>query len=251
MARIFITGSSDALGLGSRTAKRLIAQGHQVVLHARNAQRATDAAAACPGSAGVLIGDLSQLGEVKALAAQADALGPYDAVVHNAGLYTGPDTFAVNTLAPYVLTSLMRRPRRLVYVSSGLHYGGRAHLGGEGEGKGEGEGDVVRSSYADTKLHDVVLAKAFARRWGYRHGVEAFSVDPGWVPTKMGGEGATGSMEEALDTFVMVTLGTGLRNGGYFAGSHEKTPLAVAEDVGLQDRLLAELARISGVTVPE
>ncbi|KAK3364632.1 hypothetical protein B0T25DRAFT_442944 [Lasiosphaeria hispida] len=243
MARILITGSSDALGLGSLTAKRLIAQGHKVVLHARNANRAEDAAAACPGSEAVLIGDLSSLEETKALAAQADALGPYDAVVHNAGLYSG-NMFAVNTLAPYVLTSLMQKPKRLVYISSGMHYGGRANLG-------EGQ-DITRSSYGDTKLHDVMLAKAFARRWA-KDGVEVFSADPGWVPTKMGGASATGSIEDALDTFVMVTMGkkaARYRSGGYFVGSREKKPLAVAEDVELQDRLLAELARISGITAP-
>lgn len=156
MARIFITGSSD--GIGSLTAKHLIARGHLVVLHARNARRAADAKAACPGSHACLVGDLSSIEETKTLAAEANKHGPYDAVVHNAalglGVTTGSSLFTVNTLAPYILTCLMDRPRRLVYVSSGLHRSGSPRL------------DALEGSqYSDSKLHDVMLAKAFAREW--------------------------------------------------------------------------------------
>lgn len=252
MARFFITGSSD--GLGSLTAKRLVAQGHQVILHARNAERARDAAAACPGAKSVLVADLSSVDETKALAAEADKHGPYDAVIHNAGVYLGaeripgksglPTLFTVNTLAPYLLTCLMARPKRLVYVSSSMHAGGRPNLGVEEDKK------ILKSGYSDSKLHNVMLAKAFARRWPE---VGCYSVDPGWVPTKMGGPSAPGRVEDGVDSFVMLALGegeAGWTRGGYFLNSRETKPSAVADDVKLQDQLLAELAEISGVPVP-
>lgn len=83
MAKIFITGSSD--GVGSLAAKALAGSGHTVYLHARNAQRAADARAACPQARDVLVGDLSSVEETKALAGQVNELGPWDAIVHNAG----------------------------------------------------------------------------------------------------------------------------------------------------------------------
>jgi NAD(P)-dependent dehydrogenase (short-subunit alcohol dehydrogenase family) len=251
MARFFITGSSD--GLGSLTAKRLVAQGHQVILHARNAQRARDAFAACPGAEAVLVADLSSIDETRALAAAADQLGPYDVVIHNAGVFRGveripgksglPTLFAVNTLAPYVLTCLMTLPKRLVYVSSSMHSGGRPNTNTT-------RNRLVGSGYSDTKLHNVMFAKAFARRWPE---VGSYSVDPGWVPTKMGGPSAPGRVEDGVDTFVMLALGQGeaaWTRGGYFVHSEEARPAAIAGYVELQDRLLAELAVISGVSVP-
>ncbi|KAJ0115734.1 hypothetical protein J7T55_010557 [Diaporthe amygdali] len=247
MARIFITGSSD--GLGSLTAQRLIKQGHSVVLHARNSQRAADAQKACPGSDAVLVADLTSIDETKALAAEANKLGPFDAVLHNAGLFTGfekvtgksglPSLFTVNVLAPYILTGLMDRPKRLVYVSSGLHQGGKPRLD-----------SLEGSVYADSKLHDIMLAKAFARRFP---GVESNSVDPGWVPTKMGGSGATGDIEGSIKTFAMLALGEGEakgKTGKYFYNLKEATYLKTADDEAAQDGLLKRLAEISGVEVP-
>jgi NAD(P)-dependent dehydrogenase (short-subunit alcohol dehydrogenase family) len=255
MARFFITGSSD--GLGSLTAKRLISQGHTVILHARNADRARAAAAACPGAEAVLVADLSSIDETKRLAAEADSHGPYDAVIHNAGVYQDmaqvpgksgmPTLFAVNTLAPYVLTCLMKpRPKRLVFVASDAHLSGRADR--------KGKELVQGTSYGDSKLHNVMFAKAFARRWAGSGGVGCYSVHPGWVPTKMGGRSAPERIEDGVDTYVMLALGEGEEGwsaGGYFVSSRERQAKAVADDVRLQDQLLAELAEISGVAVPE
>lgn len=248
MARFFITGSSD--GLGSLTAQRLIKQGHSVVLHARSAQRAEDARKACPGSDAVLVADLSSIEETKRLAAEANKLGPFDAVVHNAGLFTGyekvpgksglPSLFTVNVLAPYILTALMERPKRLVYVSSGLHKGGVTRLD-----------SLEGSLYADSKVHDIMLSKAVARRWG---GVESNSVDPGWVPTKMGGSAATGDIEGSIKTFTMLALGEGAakgQTGKYFYDSKEDTCLEAANDEAAQETLLKKLAEISGVEIPQ
>lgn len=249
MARIFITGSSD--GIGSQTARRLIEKGHQVVLHARNPQRAKDASAACPGAEEVLVADLTSLEETKQLAAAANKLGTFDAVLHNAGLYLGmekvpgksgmPSLFCVNTLAPFVLASLMHKPKRIAFISSGMHYSGRPRL----------DGGLESSTYSDSKLHNVMLAKAFARRWP---GIESNSADPGWVPTKMGGSHAPDDLNASIDEFVMLALGEGNakgQTGKYFVNSRLTAPAKVADDVGLQDRLVKELERISGVTMPK
>ncbi len=138
MARIFITGSSD--GIGRHLARSLIAQGHSVTLHARSSSRGEEAMAGAPGAKGVLIGDLSSISQTKALAAEANKLGPFDTVVHNAGMGYGTDKglaktedgisalFATNSLAPYILTALMERPKNLVYMSSGLHMSGDGSL---------------------------------------------------------------------------------------------------------------------------
>lgn len=136
-ARVFITGSAD--GLGRMAAQLLVEQGHTPVLHARNEQRGREAMIAAPGAETVVIGDLSSIAQMKEVAAKVNALGHFDAVIHNAGVgYQSPRRvatedglpleFAVNTLAPYVLTALIQRPKRLVYLSSGLHQNGDPSL---------------------------------------------------------------------------------------------------------------------------
>ncbi|HEX3386056.1 MAG TPA: SDR family NAD(P)-dependent oxidoreductase, partial [Mucilaginibacter sp.] len=158
MAKIFITGSAD--GLGQLAAKELTRLGHQVVLHARNAERGKYALGQVPSAEDVLIADLSSMNETKALASKANALGTFDAVIHNAGVYQVPRnsvtvdglslTFAVNSLAPYILTCLMHKPKRLIYLSSGMHRSGNPELDNLLAGS--------YVSYSDTKLHDVILA---------------------------------------------------------------------------------------------
>jgi NAD(P)-dependent dehydrogenase (short-subunit alcohol dehydrogenase family) len=136
MARIFITGSSD--GLGQIIARSLIAQGHKVTLHARSAKRAEEAMAAAPGAEGVLIADLSSISQTKQLASEANKTGVFDTVIHNAAVgfrdsYRKTEdgiehVFAINSLAPYILTCLMEKPKKLLYMSSGMHSGGDESL---------------------------------------------------------------------------------------------------------------------------
>src|SRR4051812_15735956 len=128
MARIFITGSAD--GLGQLAAKALIAEGHQVVLHARNEKRGKEALHKAPGAETVVTADLSSIEETIQLGEKVNALGTFDAVIHNAGLYhpAAKELFAVNTLAPYILTCLIQKPQRLIYLSSDMHEGGRSKL---------------------------------------------------------------------------------------------------------------------------
>ena len=189
MASVFITGSADGLGL--LAAQSLVEQGHQVVLHARSVDRGRQAKQNVPRAAHVITGDLSNLEETKNVAHAANAWGQFDAVIHNAGVYQAPakEIYAVNVIAPYVLTCLVHRPKRLIYLSSDLHLNGRANL--EAFRK---DGCV---SYSDSKLYVVMLCMAAARKWPE---VYSNAVDPGWVPTKMGGPGAPDDLQQGYET---------------------------------------------------
>ena len=256
MSRVFITGSAD--GLGQMAAKLLVAQGHRVVLHARHAARAREAMRALPGAENALTGDLSSIDETKALAEQVNALGEFDAVVHNAGIgYQErtrgktadglPGVFAINTLAPYILTSLILKPKRLVYLGSGMHRSGDPTLRDLEWKTRSWDGS---QAYSDSKLHDVMLAFAIARLWPV---VLSNAVDPGWVPTKMGGRGAPDDLSKGAETqaWLAVSDDPAARvTGEYF---YHKRPRAVhpaARDRGVQTTLLEACARISGVEMP-
>lgn len=252
MARIFITGSAD--GLGQLAAKALINLGHQVVLHARNAERAKQALDKVPGAEDVLIADLSSITETKALASKANALGTFDAVIHNAGVYRVsknsvgaeelPVLFAVNSLAPYILTCLMQKPKRLIYLSSDMHLQGDPNLDNLPVGTHNRSSHVT---YSDTKLHDVILSMAVARKWT---GVYANAVDPGWVPTKMGGAGAPDNLEKGFQTQVWLAVSNDAEarvSGRYF---HHKRPdhyLPAAGNATVQEKFLALCEQITGV----
>ena len=236
----------------------LVSQGHQVVLHGRNRQRAGEALAKVPGALTAVAGDLASIAETKSLADQVNELGVFDVVIHNAGVYRDPHgirtvdhlprTFAVNSLAPYILTCLIRRPKRLVFTSSGLHRSGDASLN-----------DLTWSSrpwsessaYADSKLHNVILAFAVARKWP---DVLSNAVEPGWVATKMGGSGAPVSIEEGARTQVWLAESPekeALVSGRFF---HHQRPgsfhLAAADRV-VQEKYLSECSRLSGIVFPE
>lgn len=255
MARILITGSSD--GLGSFAAKKLVERGHQVVLHGRNEQRAEDASNACPGAKSAVVGNLTSLEETKKLADDINKLGTFDCIIHNAALYRGPfrktsegipALVAVNTIAPYVLASLITRPKRMVFVSSGMHYSGSGNLDDVLYAKRGERGYHESSAYSDSKLHNVIFAKAFARRWP---DVRVSSLDPGWVATKMGGSMATGSAEKAVETYVMLAEGEekGVNGSYYVPGGKEDKSNATANDEKKQDRLLEVCAEFSGVNL--
>jgi NAD(P)-dependent dehydrogenase (short-subunit alcohol dehydrogenase family) len=189
MASVFVTGSSA--GIGQETARQLVRGGHRVVLHARDDARAKEAAAAVPEAVGVAVGDLSVLAGIRRTAASANDLGPYDAVIHNAGVGSaaarhrtadgGERIFAVNVLGPYLLTALMPLPARLVYLSSGLQAAGRVNLDDLQWERRPWNG---MQAYRDSKLYDILLAFAVARR---HPELRCNAVDPGWIKTKMGG----------------------------------------------------------------
>ena len=136
MSRIFISGSSAGLGL--MAAELLASKGHKVVLHARNTKRADEARRAMPKAEACVAGDIETIAGATDVAAQVNALGHFDAVIHNAavGYREGqratadglPHVFAINTLSAYILTALIERPKRLVYLSSGMHHHADANL---------------------------------------------------------------------------------------------------------------------------
>ena len=255
MARVFITGSADGLGL--MAGRLLSGQGHDVVLHARDEGRAAATRAALPAAEAVLVGDLSTLAAMRAVAAAANALGVFDAVIHNVGIgYREPhrietedglsQLWAVNVLAPYVLTASMHRPGRLVYLSSGMHPGGDASLEDLQWSRRRWTGS---QAYADTKLHDVLLAFGVARRWP---GVLSNALEPGWVPTRMGGPGAPGDLAEAPVTQAWLATSDSPEatvTGQYFYHRRPKRVSPAAQRSDLQDRLLEACETVSGVAL--
>ena len=255
MSRVFITGSSD--GLGQMSASLLVQQGHQIVLHARNQQRAVQAMDKVPGAERVLIADLSSIEETKILAAQANATGRFDAVIHNAGVYQVsnrelsvdgvPLLFAVNSLAPFILTALIQKPERLIYLSSGMHLHGNSDMD---DLKFENRGDRGTVTYSDTKLHDVILCKAVARKWD---DVYANAVNPGWVPTRMGGAGAPDNLEKGFQTQAWLAVSNDQKvkvTGRYFYHQKEDRYLSIADDINVQEKFISICERISGVSFP-
>jgi NAD(P)-dependent dehydrogenase (short-subunit alcohol dehydrogenase family) len=252
MARIFITGSSTGLGL--MAGELLVAEGHRVVLHARNRPRAEDARGALPGAEAVVVGDLETIAAAKDVARQVNALGRFDAVIHNAavGYREPPRTtvdglphlFAINTLAPYLLTALIERPKRLVYLSSGMHRRAEANLDDILWRKRAWNG---ATAYGESKLHDVMLALALARLWP---DVFSNALEPGWVATKMGGAGAPDDLDQGHRTQAWLAASddaAAQTSGGYFFHLSPRQPNPEARDVGLQNRLLTICRDISGV----
>jgi len=198
-----------------------------------------------PGAEDVLIGDLASIEETKRLAAGVNGIGRFDVVIHNAGVYraSGKDILAVNTLAPYILTCLIQKPQRLIYLSSSLHLQGDPAP----ERMTSGEGGV---GYADSKLHVVLLAKAVARKWP---DVYANAVDPGWVPTKMGGPSAPDDVEKGFETQAWLAVSADDKvkvSGQYFHHRREADYHPEADDIALQDELLATCEQLTGVRFP-
>lgn len=255
MPRVFITGSADGLGL--MAGKLLLEQGHAVVLHARNQQRAEHTRKNAPKAESVVTGDLSSIAGTRSVAEQVNSLGSFDAVIHNAAVgYQEPrrvvtedglpQVFAVNTLAPYILTALISRPKRLVYLSSGLHKSGDATLADLTWERRPWQGT---QAYSDSKFHDVLLAFAVARLWPR---VLSNALEPGWVPTKMGGPHAPDDLQKGHLTQAWLAVSEDPEatvTGMYFYHQRPRAPLPATQDKSLQDRLLNRCAELSGVTL--
>jgi len=251
MTKVLVTGSTQ--GIGRQTAMELIAHGHTVVLHARNSDSATSVLAEVPGAHAVITGDLGSLDETRELAAAADAIGPFDAVIHNAGVGGTPSReitvdgleriFQVNVVAPYLLTALMLRPSRLVVLSSGLQSSGRIDFDDLQHSKGPWDG---AQAYADSKLLDVVLAFGLARRWA---DVLTNAVDPGWIKTRMGGPHATGELDEGVRTPVWLATAldpAAMVSGALFKDRKQVSASEIAHDHDVQEELFEVCEKITG-----
>ena len=256
MARIFITGSSEGLGL--MAGQLLAAEGQSVTLHARNARRAQDARVSLAAAESVVVGDLSSMAGMREVADQVNALGRFDAVIHNAGIgYREPrrvatvdglsQLFAVNVLAPYVLTALIGRPQRLVYLSSGMHQGAQTDLEDLNWTRRRWHGSTA---YAESKLLDVLLAFAIARLWS---DVFSNALEPGWVPTRMGGSGAPDDIDQAHRTQAWLATSNdpdACVTGRYFYHLRQRASNPSAQNAHLQDRLLEACEKFSSIGLP-
>jgi NAD(P)-dependent dehydrogenase (short-subunit alcohol dehydrogenase family) len=254
MARIFITGSTD--GLGRAAAQVLIGNSHQVVLQARSRERAAALDGLASQSAGVVVGDLSSAADTRSVANQVNAIGRMDAVIHNAATYSTkgrsptpeghPSIIAVNILAPYMLTALIERPRRLVYLSSGMHRGGTSSLRDIGWSERRWNSS---QAYSDSKLYLTALAFAVARRWP---DVLSNAVDPGWVATKMGGASAPDDFEAGYLTQTWLAVSddpAATVSGRYWHHRRPRPAAKEVEDPVFQDQLSAKLAEMTGVSL--
>jgi NAD(P)-dependent dehydrogenase (short-subunit alcohol dehydrogenase family) len=255
MARVLITGSADGLGLMAATL--LIADGHAVTLHARSEERAAAAFASAPGAQAALAGDLASIAEVRAVAAAANRTGRFDAVIHNAAVgYREPrietvdsleHVFAINVLAPYLLSALLERPRRVVYLSSGMHRGGDPDTSDLQWRRRPWNGS---QAYADSKLWDAVLAFALARRWPE---VASNAVEPGWVATKMGGRGAPDDLALGAVTQTWLAVSEdpeALASGRYLYHQRPREFNPAVADEEVQERLLEACAELTRTPLP-
>jgi NAD(P)-dependent dehydrogenase (short-subunit alcohol dehydrogenase family) len=242
LARIFITGSAG--GLGRAAAETLLGESHEVIVHARSRKRLAAVDALLDRGAKAVAGDLADVNQTRAVADRVNQLGPVDAVIHNAGVSRGPHIVPVNVVAPYLLTALIDRPQRLVYLSSGMHHGGRPHLDGL-----DWNGLRATASYSDSKLLVTALAFAVARLWP---DVSSNAVDPGWVPTSMGGLGAPDDLR--LGHLTQEWLATSddpdaRSSGGYWYHQRCREPHPAVLDPRFQDDVLAALASFTGARV--
>ncbi|MGW0476374.1 SDR family NAD(P)-dependent oxidoreductase [Streptomyces coeruleorubidus] len=236
MALVLVTGAAG--GLGRNTAEALADEGHDVVVHVRNPARLTGADDTDRWK-GVITGDLAEPAEIRDVARQATGFGRFDAVIHNAGVMNRPEDVTVNTVAPYVLTALMDKPARLVYLSSSMHRTGSTDLRRLATGS---------ASYDDTKLWVTTLALAFASRW---EGTSSHAVDPGWVPTRMGGRGAPDDLTAGHETQAWLATHPDVTpsTGGYWHHRQTRTPHPASQDEQFQAQLLQALERHTGVAL--
>lgn len=239
MPRVLVTGSTD--GIGRAAAASLLDEGHEVVIHARNEQRLGVVGDLLAHGAKSVVGDLAHLDQVRDLATQAVAHGPFDAVIHNAGVIGSPALLPVNVVAPYVLTALVPAARH-IYLSSSMHRGGIADLA-----RADWSGARATLSYSDSKLLVTVLMTAVAR-----HCPEVLSnaVDPGWVPTRMGGPSASDDLELGHVTQAWLSVSDApdaLVTGKYWHHQRTERPHPAVHDEAFQEALLAVLVKNTGI----
>ena len=221
-----------------------------------------DARASCPwpweaAARAVVIGDVSSLAMMKSVAEQANAIGGFHSVIHNVALGTSQrrvlttdgltDLFAVNVAAPYVLTALMAVPERLIYLSSGMHAGGDDTLD---DPQWETRRWNGSQAYSDTKLYDLAFALLLARRWAE---VLVNAVNPGWVPTRMGGRGAPDSVQDGVATQAWLAASdepAAKVSGCYFHHREARRFNGAAAGEELQERLVDYLERATGISLP-
>jgi NAD(P)-dependent dehydrogenase (short-subunit alcohol dehydrogenase family) len=234
MSVILVTGASTGLGLA--TVAALADAGHEVVLHARGESRVEDTRV-LERAAGTAYADLASLEATVGLAHELNEHWHFDTVIHNAGTTDRSAASQVNVVAPYVLTALMRPPARTIVLSSGMHRSGSTDL-------------RRRAAYSDSKLWVTALVMALAER---RPEVLAHAVDPGWVPTRMGGPGAPDDLVEGHLTQVWLATAPEEdiqpRTGGYWHHGKAREPHRASRDGEFQASLLRHLEGLTGLRI--
>ena len=255
-----VTGATGGIGLA--TAVALAGLGARVGVVGRDEKRtaaAVQAVLAVPGSGGAdgFLADFSDPREVRALAAEVlAAYSRLDVLVNNAGGYWSDRhvsadglewTFAVNHLAPFLLTSLLEErlresaPARIVTVASDAHRAGRIEF----DDLQAERGYAGMRAYAQSKLANILFTRELARRLS-GSGVAAYSVHPGTVRTGFAREDAgrlfglvlragallMKSPEQGAQTSVYAASSPELvgRTGEYLAKSRVAKPSARAQD---------------------
>lgn len=241
MVLVLVTGASTGLGLA--TATTLAGQGHDVMFHARHPSRIEDPAM-LRGMHAVVYGDLSDRKETEAVAAQANRLGQFDAIIHNAGIMSGPNVYAVNVVAPYLLSALTEPAHRSIVLSSSMHHSGVPALGRVDFADASGDANA----YQNSKLYVTAFAMALAQR---HHESLWHAVDPGWVPTRMGGPHASDDFDAGHQTQEWLATApegeVNPRTGGYWYHRKLARPHPAAVDPGFHDELLVKLAAFTGI----
>lgn len=241
MARILITGAGGGLGLGA--ARELFDQGHTLIVHARSADRAADLRPllkSAPDRVSLVTGELKDMTATKNVAVEVSELGGVDAVIHNAGTMDESVVLPVNVVAPYLLTALVPAPRQ-VYLSSSMHTGGRPTIDGL-----DWTGGSTTATYSDSKLLVTVLAAAIAR---VTPRVFSNTVDPGWVPTRMGGASAPDDLVLGHRTQAWLAAGhdAATRTSAYWHHQKQRRPHPAVHDLSFQDTLLDALTAHTGI----
>lgn len=240
MSKILITGSST--GLGALAAEQLIKRGHKVFLHARNQNRKKAALDKNPEASGVVIGDLAKRKDVISVAHQVNQLGKFDVIIHNAGVgvsHSNQLISSINLQAPYILTALIPKPKRLIYISSMDSGWGKVDID-----------HLDNISYADSKLDLLLLTKKVARLWPK---VAVNAVSPGFVPTRMGGAGAPDKMSVGYESQVWLADSNSKQastSGNYYYQKKPTSYNSTANDQKLQDELVNKLAEMTKISIP-
>ena len=126
-------------------------------------------------------------------------------------------------------------------MSSGMHMSGKSDLR---------DLDIDRLTYSDSKLHNVILTMTVARKW---QEVYANAVNPGWVPTKMGGAGAPDSLVKGYQTQAWLAVSDDQEakmTGRYVYHKRQKQHRIEADDIDVQEKFISLCEHYSGVQFP-
>jgi NAD(P)-dependent dehydrogenase (short-subunit alcohol dehydrogenase family) len=270
-----VTGATS--GIGKATAAALAGRGAQVVLISRDRDRGEAAAAELTVGNGpaprLEIADLASLGQVRTLADRLGALERIDVLINNAGLMAGQrrvtedgfdEVFAVNHLAPFLLTNLLldklaaAGPARVITVTSDAHTAARLDLA---DLQLE-HGWQSWRAYANSKLANILFTRELARRLE-GSAVTANCAHPGLVRTRFGRQARLPiraavtlarpfmlSPRRGAATIVYLATSPQVAGatGGYYVKSQRREPAPAARDDATARRLWQLSEELTGLT---